>query len=126
SDRVRMRLAETYRATQDWVALADLLTDGAAHAPNKATRLARLREAAELHRARTGEPERAIPLLEQASDLSPDENAVKLALADALGAASRFEEARTLLRTLVEAFGGRRPKERAPVHYHLARLDLAV
>lgn len=126
ADHVRMRLAEIYRAAQSWRSLAELLTEGATHAPDKATRLGRLREAAELHRARTGEPERAIPLLEQASDLSPEDNAVKLALADALGAASRFEEARSLLRTLVEAFGGRRPKERAPVHYHLARLDLAV
>ena len=126
SDHVRMRLAEMYRAAQAWRSLAELLTEGATHAPDKATRLGRLREAAELHRSRTGEPERAIPLLEQASDLSPDDNAVKLALADALGAAGRFEEARTNLRTLVEAFGGRRPKERAPVHYHLARLDLAV
>ncbi len=126
ADRVRVRLAETYRAAQDWPALAELLTEGAHYAPDKATRLARLREAAELHRARTNEPDKSIPLLEQASDLAPDENAVKLALADALGAAGRFEEARTLLRTLVEAFGGRRPKERAPVHYHLARLDLAV
>jgi tetratricopeptide (TPR) repeat protein len=126
ADRVRVRLAEIYRAAQDWPALAALLTEGAHYAPDKPIRLARLREAAELHRARTGEPDKAIPLLEQASDLSPDENAVKLALADALGAAGRFEEARTLLRTLVEAFGGRRPKERAPVHYHLARLDLAV
>jgi tetratricopeptide (TPR) repeat protein len=126
SDQVRMRLAEMYRAAQAWRSLAELLTEGATHAPDKATRLGRLREAAELHRSRTGEPERAIPLLEQASDLSPDDNAVKLALADALGAAGRFEEARTNLRTLVEAFGGRRPKERAPVHYHLARLDLAV
>lgn len=126
ADHVRMRLAEMYRAAQSWRALAELLTDGATHAPDKATRLGRLREAAELHRSRTGEPERAIPLLEQASDLSPDDNAVKLALADALGGAGRFEEARSLLRTLVDAFGGRRPKERAPVHYHLARLDLAV
>ena len=126
SDQVRMRLAEIYRAAQSWRLLAELLTEGATHAPDKATRLGRLREAADLHRSRTGEPERAIPLLEQASDLSPDEKEVKLALADALGAASRFDEARTLLRTLVEAFGGRRPKERAPVHYHLARLDLAV
>lgn len=126
SDRVRMRLAEMYRAAQAWTPLAELLTEGAAHAPDKATHLARLREAAELHRSRTGQPERAIPLLEKASDLSPDDNAVKLALADALGAAGRFEEARTALRALVEAFGGRRPKERAPVHYHLARLDLAV
>ncbi len=126
SDHVRMRLSEMYRAAQSWRSLAELLTDGATHAPDKATRLSRLREAAELHRGKTGEPERAIPLLEQASDLSPDDNAVKLALADALGAAGRFEEARTNLRTLVDAFGGRRPKERAPVHYHLARLDLAV
>src|SRR5207302_3308418 len=35
-------------------------------------------------------------------------------------------DARTLLRALIEGFAGRRPKERAPVHYHLARLDLAV
>jgi len=126
SDHVRIRLAEMYRAAQAWGSLAELLTDGATHAPDKPTRLGRLREAAELHRSRTGEPERAIPLLEQASDLAPDDNAVKLALADALGASGRFEEARTLLRTLVDAFGGRRPKERAPVHYHLARLDLAV
>ena len=126
SDHVRMRLAEMYRAAQAWRSLAELLTDGATHAPDKATRLSRLREAAELHRSKTGEPERAIPLLEQAADLSPDDNAVKLALADALGAAGRFDEARTNLRTLVDAFGGRRPKERAPVHYHLARLDLAV
>ncbi|MBX3225833.1 MAG: tetratricopeptide repeat protein [Labilithrix sp.] len=126
ADIVRVRLAETYRAAQDWPALAVLLTEGAQHAPDKATRLARLREAAALHRGRTNEPEKAIPLLEQAADLAPDENAVKLSLADALGAAQRFEEARTLLRTLIEAFGGRRPKERAPVHFYLARLDLAV
>ncbi|MFO0736875.1 MAG: tetratricopeptide repeat protein [Labilithrix sp.] len=125
ADSVRIRLAETYRAAQDWPALALLLTEGAHHAPDKALRLARLREAAELHR-RMNEPEKAIPLLEQAVDLAPDENAVKLSLADALGAAQRFEEARTQLRTLVEAFGGRRPKERAPVHFYLARLDLAV
>ena len=126
ADSVRVRLAETYRTAQDWPALALLLTEGAQHAPDKATRLSRLREAAELYRSKTNEAEKAIPLLEQAVDLAPEENAVKLSLADALGAAQRFEEARTQLRTLVEAFGGRRPKERAPVHFYLARLDLAV
>lgn len=126
ADDVRVRLASMYRANESWGLLAELLADGAAHAPDKATRLDRLREAADLHRTRTGEPERAIPLLEQAADLAPDEKEIKLALADALGAASRFDEARALLRTLVEAFGGRRPKERAPVHYFLARLDLKV
>src|SRR5262249_50560491 len=73
-----------------------------------------------------GAPEAAIPLLEQASDLEPDDRATRLALADALGAAKRYAEARSLLRALIDGFHGRRPKERAPVHYHLARLDLAV
>lgn len=126
ADHVRMRLSEIYRRDQAWGLLAELLTEGAAHAPDKATRLSRLREAAELHRTKNGDAERAIPLLEQAADLTPEDNAIKLALADALGAANRFDEARGILRLLVDAFGGRRPKERAPVHYHLARLDLAT
>ncbi|MCL2779080.1 MAG: tetratricopeptide repeat protein [Polyangiaceae bacterium] len=126
ADDVRMRLADIYRHAQSWSHLALLLTEGAAHAPDKAMRLSRLQEAAELHRDRTGEPELAIPLLEQASELAPDQSAVKLALADALGAAARFDEAQVILRALIDAFGRRRPKERALVHYHLARIHLAV
>ena len=123
---VGARLTAMYREGEEWGALATLLTRSAAHAPDKAARLASLREAAELYRTRCGTPDLAIPLLEQASDLEPDDRTTKLALADALGAAERYAEARSLLRALVEGFGGRRPKERAPVHYHLARLDLAM
>src|SRR6185437_15093559 len=72
ADIVRVRLAETYRTAQDWPALAVLLTEGAAHAPDKPIRLARLREAADLYRSRTNEAEKAIPLLEQAADLAPE------------------------------------------------------
>src|SRR6185295_15941789 len=75
-------------------------------------------------RKRCEEPERAVPLLERASEIDPQDRATKLALADALGAARRVEEARAILRQLVEGFAGRRPKERALVHYHLAMLDL--
>jgi len=120
------RLAEMYRATSEWRALAELLTKSASHAHDKAARLAALREAAELYRQRCDAPDDAIPLLEQASDLEPDDRALRLALADALGAARRYAEARTVLRALIDGFGGRRPKERAPVHYQLARLDLAT
>ena len=120
------RLAEMYRATSEWRALAELLTKSASHAQDKATRLAALREAAELYRQRCDAPDAAIPLLEQASDLEPDDRALRLALADALGAAQRYAEARAVLRALIDGFGGRRPKERAPVHYQLARLDLAT
>ena len=126
AETLRARLAEIYRAASDWGPLAALLTQGADHAPDKKTRLSRLREAAELHRTLTGEPSASVPLLEQAVDLEPDDRAIKLQLADALGAAQRFDESRTLLRSMIDGFGGRRPKERAPVHFYLARLDLAV
>ena len=126
AESLRARLAEIYRAATDWGPLAALLTEGADHAPDKKTRLARLREAAELHRTLTGQPEASVPLLEQAVDLEPDDRAIKLELADALGGAQRFDESRTLLRAMIDGFGGRRPKERAPVHFYLARLDLAV
>jgi predicted Zn-dependent protease len=77
-------------------------------------------------RGEVREPARAIPLLEMACDLAPDERPVRLALADALGLSGRIDEARTMLRAIIDDFAGRRPKERAPVHYHLARLDLVV
>jgi tetratricopeptide (TPR) repeat protein len=126
AESLRARLAEIYRAATDWGPLAALLTEGADHAPDKKTRLARLREAAELHRTLTGEPAASVPLLEQAVDLEPEDRAIKLELADALGGARRFDESRALLRAMIDGFGGRRPKERAPVHFYLARLDLAV
>ncbi len=126
AEAVRERLARAYRDAERWDALADLLSQGAAHAPDKAARLSRLLEAADLYTARCNKAEAAVPLLEQASDLEPDNRATRLALADALGAAGRFADARTLLRALVDSFAGRRPKERAPVHYHLARLELAM
>lgn len=126
SDEARSRLVGIYREAQAWDRLAENLAAGAAHAPDKASRLARLLEGAELHRTKTGTPDASIPLLEQAVELSPEEASIKLTLADALGKATRFDDARAILRELIEGFGGRRPKERAPVHYQLARLDLAA
>ncbi len=126
ADAVRTRLVSIYKAQKAWKGLADLLIGGAQHAHDKTTKLLRLREAAELLVSRCNAPDAAIPLLESARDLDPDDRTIQLALADALGAAKRFDDARTLLRGMIDAFSGRRPKERAPVHYHLARLDLAI
>ncbi|MGO8995932.1 MAG: tetratricopeptide repeat protein [Polyangiaceae bacterium] len=126
AEQIVTRLATTYRSRREWRKLADLLAKSASHARDKAARLAALREAAELHRRECETPAEAIPLLEQASDLDPEDRALRLALADALGAAGRYAEARSVLRALIDGFGGRRPKERAPVHYQLARLDLAL
>jgi tetratricopeptide (TPR) repeat protein len=126
AELVRDRLAVLYEAEGLWAKLAQLVTDSAAHAPDKPTRLARLRQAARLFVDKCGEPERAVPLLEQASDLATDDQALRLALADALARAGRFEDARAILKAMIDAFGGRRPKERAPVQYQIARLELAM
>jgi golgin subfamily B member 1 len=126
AESVRDRLATLYRDQADWSRLAMLTADAAAHAPDKATRMARLREAAALFSARCGQPELAVPLLEQATDLAPEDQPAALALADALAGSGRFDDARSLLKSMVDAFGGRRPKERAPVHYQIARLELAM
>ena len=88
---VRDRLATLYREQSAWPKLARLVAGAAAHAPDKATKMARLLEAARLHADHCGEPEQAIPLLEQASDLAPEDQAVRLGLADALASARRFD-----------------------------------
>jgi tetratricopeptide (TPR) repeat protein len=125
-EALRGRLQSLYETASAWEPLAVLLAEGAAHAPDKSTRLTRLLRAAKLFAGHCGKADTAIPLLEQASDLEPSDRGIRLALADALGAAGRFSEARAMLRAIIDGFGGRRPKERAPAHYHLARLELAM
>ena len=126
AEPVRARLATLYRQQSAWPKLARLVAGAAAHAPDKATRMARLLEAARLHADRCGEPEAAIPLLEQASDLAPEDQAVRLDLADVLAKSGRFDEAGAILQAMIDSFGARRPKERAPVHYQIARLQLSM
>ncbi|MGD0528965.1 MAG: tetratricopeptide repeat protein, partial [Polyangiaceae bacterium] len=126
AERLRERLTALYHEQGQWARLAQLVAGSAAHAPDKATRMARLLQAALLFSERCGQPELAIPLLEQASDLAPDDPAVRLGLADALASGKRFDDARAILQSMIDAFGGRRPKERAPVHYQIARLELAM
>ena len=123
---LRDKLAALYRGHGSWSKLAELTADAAAHAPDKPARMARLCEAAHLFAEACGQPQLAVPLLEQAVDLAPDDQGASLALADALARSGRFDDARNMLRTMIDAFGARRPKERAPVHYQMARLELAM
>ena len=126
AEPLRERLAALYRGQGDWERLAMVTADAATYAPDKPARMARLREAASLFSERCGKPALAVPLLEQAIDLAPEDQSAALALADALARGERFEDARSLLKSMVDAFGGRRPRERAPVHYQIARLELAM
>jgi Tfp pilus assembly protein PilF len=123
---LRDRLVAMYTAQEAWDPLADLHRRSAMRTDEKGAKLFHLRTAADLLIRRCETPDAAIPLLEEAVVLDPDDRGSKLVLADAFVHASKFTEARALLRSIIDAFGGRRPKERGIAHYHLALLELAV
>ncbi len=123
---VPVRLAEIYGRTGQYAPLGELVARRADSAKTDAERRAVLVEAAEIFLVRCGKPERAVPLLEQATALAPDDRPLRLRLAEALQEAGHADRARVLLRDMIDAFAGRRPKERATVHFHLARLHLRI
>ena len=122
---LRERLGALYREMGEWGALAGLVAEDAARLPDRAARAAKLREAAELYLVKQRDPGAAIPLLEQAAELSPDDGAIRLRLAAALRGIGDHEGAAVALRAVIAAYGGRRPKERALVHFELAQIALA-
>lgn len=122
---VRTLLGELYRSSGAWEALARLLTEGCAYTPDPAAQLAALREAADIYQRRLGTPDIAVPILERAVDVSHGDRSTRLALADALLNAGRYDESQNVLNALLEEFGRRRPPERAAVHYQLARIARA-
>jgi len=122
---IRNRLAELYREGEAWEPLARLLNEGSAHVHTAPERLACLREAADIYQRHLRASHIAIPLLEDAVALAPNDRSVRTALADALRSAGRLDEARTMLEALVEEYGRRRPPERATVHLSLAQIAQA-
>lgn len=123
---LRRRLAELYREDGDFTELAALLASEAARASDPRARLALLLEAARLHLDQRGQPGDAVPLLEQAVQLDPEDADLRLSLSRALELGGRFEESSQILRQQIELFGARRPKNRALVHFQLARVSLAA
>lgn len=126
TDLLRQRLATLYRESGQWLELAQVVADAAARCPDRSSRLERLLEAADLFANRCGEPERAVSLLREAIEIAPEEHSIQLTLADVLGKAGRYDEARTIVQSKIDSFGGRRPKERASIHRQMAQLELAT
>ena len=118
----REMLANLYREDNAYEPLALVLSQGADAQTDPERRLAYLREAADLYCEKLNVPERAIPVLERATALSPDDTRLRSMLAEGLRVAGRYEEAKTVLRTLIEGFGRKRSPERAEYHYQLARV----
>ncbi|MEL6375549.1 MAG: tetratricopeptide repeat protein, partial [Pseudomonadota bacterium] len=67
-------------------------------------------------------PERAVPVLEKAVSLLPEDRRLRAMLAEGLREEGRLDEAGTLLEELIGGFGRRRSPERAAAHLELARV----
>jgi tetratricopeptide (TPR) repeat protein len=125
-EALRERLAALYRDAEAWEPLAQLIAESASRAGSIEARAALLCEAAAIHVDRRDDPAAAVPLLNEASTLTPDDGALRRRLASALIASGRLDEAAAALRVLIAGYGTRRPKERGLVHYELARVSLAA
>ncbi|MCX4241103.1 tetratricopeptide repeat protein [Paraliomyxa miuraensis] len=119
---VRKLLLRLYRKHEQWEPLARALTVATEHVGDTATILAYAREAAEIYHDRLDQPGQAVPVLERAHTLAPDDRKLRSMLAEGLRVAGRLPEAHELLTELIEDFGRRRSAERAGVHLQLARV----
>jgi tetratricopeptide (TPR) repeat protein len=122
---VRASLATLYRDLSDHAALASLLADEASRTSDRRQRIQLLRDAAEIQLTHRNEPGLAAPLLEQAIELDPDDQKLRLRLAQALFLAARYPDAQAVLREQIQRYGARKPKDRALAHFQLARVLLA-
>jgi tetratricopeptide (TPR) repeat protein len=80
-----------------------------------------LRRAAEIHQTKRKHAEDAIPLLERAAQLVPQDRELLLALCDSYNDSQRGREAAQVLEKVIASFGGKRTKELAVYHHRLAR-----
>ena len=122
---VRAALATLYRELADHGALAALLAEEAGRTSDRRQRIQLLRDAAEIQLVHRNEPGLAAPLLEQAIELDPDDQKLRLRLAQALFLAGRYPEAQAVLGEQIQRYGARKPKDRAMAHFQLARVLLA-
>jgi tetratricopeptide (TPR) repeat protein len=118
---VRERLRALYERQQAWVELADLVRSDAESAEDTTEKVRLYRQAAEIHLKKRSDPAAAAELLEKASELTPADRELLLALCDAYSASGRGRQAAEALQRIVESYGGRRSKELATIHHRLAK-----
>ncbi len=85
-----------------------------------------LRRAAEIHTRERQAPADAVPLLERATALSPQDRELLLQLVDAYTAASRERDAASVLEKVIASFGNKRSKELSLYHHRLGRALAAL
>lgn len=105
--------------------LQKLLVEVAKREEDPSARARRLREAAEISISQLSQVDEGRILLEEALALDPEDLKLRLLLVEVLGKQDRVADAKELLSALVAQYGARKPKERALVHFELAKLLLA-
>lgn len=124
-NEIRALLITLQEQRQDWAKLAQLLAGGVPHLTDTDTKVDYLSRAAHVQWRHLNNVTEAIPLLQQAVDLSPLDRNLRLWLGEASRLGGNLEEGRTWLTQLLEEFGRRRTPERAQVHFQLALIDRA-
>jgi len=108
--------------TEDATLLEDALPAGAERTPALVAPVVKgLRKAADLHLTQRKAPGEAVPLLERASALAPQDRELLLLLCDAYTASGRERAAADALEKVIASYGGKRSKELAGVHHRLGR-----
>jgi tetratricopeptide (TPR) repeat protein len=122
---IRKRLLTLYEKQKAWSELAELITGDAGLSTDNAEKVRLYRKAAAIHKEQRNDPGAAADLLVKATELSPSDRELLLALCDAYSASGRGKQAAGVLQKIVESYGGRRSKELAGIHHRLAKAYLA-
>jgi tetratricopeptide (TPR) repeat protein len=122
---IRKRLLTLYEKQKAWSELAELITGDAGFSTDNAEKVRLYRKAAAIHKEQRNDPGAAADLLVKATELSPSDRELLLALCDAYSASGRGKQAAGVLQKIVESYGGRRSKELAGIHHRLAKAYLA-
>jgi tetratricopeptide (TPR) repeat protein len=110
------------RGRGDHARLAELLQQREERTEDTKARLEMLREIGSLYIDRLGQPEAAVPALEKAAGLAPEDASLPRILANLHFEAGRIEDAAACYERVVELSGHRRPKELAAVMRRLASI----
>jgi tetratricopeptide (TPR) repeat protein len=122
---VRDRLRALYEKNKKWSELAAFVAEDASlmqgNGGKPADVVKTLRRAADIHIKQRELPGDAVPLLEKAAELVPQDRELLLALCDAYTAAGSAQKAAEVLERIIASFGGKRTKELGLYHHRLGR-----
>jgi tetratricopeptide (TPR) repeat protein len=118
-------LARLHREAEHHEALLRVLSAHAMHTQDPETLIASAHEVLALCQEKLGDLSLAVPVLERAVGLAPEEKTLRLALADGLRVSGRLAEARAVLEGLLQEYGRRQSRERAGLHLQIATVARA-